>query len=75
MVDFKNVIASDDLATVLLNQASKEKMLEYKGNPELIRLPTRSAKIMQESLSLLILFDRIIIPNYIGSFGNLKLTH
>jgi hypothetical protein len=66
MVDFKNVIASDDLATVLLNQASKEKMLEYKGNSELIRLPTRSAKIMQESLSLLILFDRIIIPNYIG---------
>jgi len=65
MVDFKNVIASDYVAMALLKQASKEKMFEYKGPPKFIRLP-HSAKIMQKSLSLLILFDRIIIPDYIG---------
>jgi hypothetical protein len=60
-VNFEHVLATDRLAWELFGAAAQEKLLFVRDNEQEPR--TRSGLAKQRALSLIVLFDRLSIPD------------
>jgi hypothetical protein len=67
MVDFSKAIIFDEPLEGLLSQASRERLLAGKLDPNLKGSKRQTAANIQDSLSLLILFDQLLIPDFTSS--------
>jgi hypothetical protein len=65
--DFDKVIIADSLKASLLGQASKEGLIG-KGSDKNLEKSFRRSRYKQEALSLLILFDKILLPDFETDF-------
>lgn len=63
MINFRNVIAYDSIATDIIAQASKEELLIDAKGQKAAYPYRRDTKRLQEALALFVLFDRVLIPN------------
>lgn len=64
-MDFQRVILADELASAFIGQSSLDDFATYVRNPECDTLVAtfRRSRSREESLRLLVLFDKVIIPD------------
>src|SRR5215216_4746054 len=67
MVNFNQAVVFDEPLEGLLTQASREHLLVGKVDPNIRGSKRQNPATIQDSLSLLILFDQILIPDFTSS--------